>query len=145
MVATSRRASARYGRTGGTAIIDAVCHAGATARAMPARPTWAVLATDAVEASDIVNLTQHVPSPAAATRLANDVRRATACDLTAPLLRVRITGVRHARSTTALRLWWVSFLTGLGYRPRHDDVSAHPLSGLLSDAELIARLSSRRA
>lgn len=135
LLVARERATARLGRAKSSSIIEAVCHAGLAARSGGGSPTFAILATDGIEESALANLALSVPNPQAARHLAERVRLTDDCDLSAPTLTLRITSLRHATSTTALRLWWRSMLAGLGYQPGPDDVATHTLSGLLSLSE----------
>jgi hypothetical protein len=123
--------AADHGRTAQTAIVAAVCESNRLAQES-ARPTWALLLTDGVEESPLVNLARSVPEPTQATRVATRLSARGDCPPAPRHVRVRLVGVRHRTQTPALVTWWRTLLRTLGARLDPGDVALYRAQPLLS-------------
>lgn len=133
--------AAQHGRTAQSAIVAAVCESHRLAQES-ARPTWALLLTDGIEESPLVNLARSVPEPTQATRVATRLSARGDCPPAPRHLRARLVGVRHRTQTPALVTWWRTLLRSLGARVDPGDVALYRTQPLLSTGKRPVRTFS---
>jgi hypothetical protein len=134
LIALADTVRSTYGASRSTAIVDAVCTAAEYVHSQPTMWATALVLTDGVEESRWISVAGPLPSNRTARELALRVRATRDCPIDTPGFRLRLVGIRHATDTPGLVRWWRAMLTQLGYVPRADDVSPHPLGPLLGTA-----------